>query len=90
MSQLFPICCPVFCLFVILQQRALRTNATTAEVLQVAVEDCRYSLRPDDQPGVPAVLLQRQQVEDLQQLENVFGTSSGTGSDGVILNSSWQ
>jgi hypothetical protein len=49
-----------------LQNRALRTNATTAQVLRVAVEDCGYSLRDDGQPGVPSVLLQRHQEEELQ------------------------
>jgi hypothetical protein len=47
------------------QQRALRTNAATAQVLRVAVEDCGYSLRPAGQPGVPDVLLQHHEVEEL-------------------------
>jgi hypothetical protein len=51
-----------------LQNRALRTNATTKQVLRVAVEDCGYSLRDDGQAGVPNVLLQRHvhQDEELQ------------------------
>lgn len=47
------------------EQRALRTNASTAQVLRVAVEDCGYSLRPAGQPGVPDVLLQHHEVEEV-------------------------
>jgi uncharacterized protein YcgL (UPF0745 family) len=39
-----------------MQNRALRTNATTRQVLQTAVEDCGYHYR--QLPGVPQVLLQ--------------------------------
>jgi hypothetical protein len=48
----------------LLQNRALRTNATTQQVLQVAVEDCGYEHRST---GVPQVLLQHHQVENEQQ-----------------------
>jgi hypothetical protein len=58
------LCCAVN----VLQNRALRTNATTAQVLQVAVDDCGYSLRPGGQPGVPQVLLQHHKVQDLDAL----------------------
>jgi hypothetical protein len=59
--------CPVVHLPV-LQHRALRTNATTAQVLQVAVADCSYSLRPGEQPGVPQVLLQHHAIQELDAL----------------------
>jgi RNase P subunit RPR2 len=52
------------CHLALLQNRALRTNATTQQVLQVAVEDCGYQHRST---GVPQVLLQHHKVEDEQQ-----------------------
>jgi hypothetical protein len=65
-----------------LQHRALRTNATTAQVLQVAVEDCGYSLRPGEQPGVPQALLQQHQLEaSLDVQESSKGTSGSDSSN---------
>lgn len=45
-----------------IERRALRTNATTQEVLRVAVEDCGCQYRLPGQPGVPPSLLQQHQL----------------------------
>jgi hypothetical protein len=44
------------------QARALRTNATTQEVLQVALQDCGYSLRQDS-PYAAVLARQREDAE---------------------------
>ena len=53
------------------QNRALRTNATTQQVLQVAVEDVGHALR--ETSGVPAVLLQQHQQEQQQLVTQGVG-----------------
>lgn len=49
-------------------------------MLQVAAEDCGYSLRPGGQPGVPQALLQQHQLEaslDVQESSNgISGSDS--------------
>jgi len=51
------------------QQRALRTNATTRQVLHIAVTDCGYSLRSGEQSGVPQALLQHHDADVALRLE---------------------
>lgn len=68
------------------ENRALRTNATTQQVLQVAVEDCGYQHRST---GVPQVLLQHHAVEDeqQQQQQQQAGTASLAGEGSLQVSS---
>ncbi|KAF6262612.1 S-adenosyl-L-methionine-dependent methyltransferase [Scenedesmus sp. NREL 46B-D3] len=61
------------------ENRALRTNATTQQVLQVAVEDCGYQHRST---GVPQVLLQHHQVvcKEQQQEQEAGVQVAGAGT----------
>lgn len=64
-------CCFPLRFFLLLQRRALRTNASTAQVLQVAVQDCGYSR--DD----------KQKDEDSSQGDGKSRGERGKGGGGV-------
>lgn len=42
-----------------MQNRALRTDATTQQILEVAVQHCGYQFRPQPRPHAPEALAQQ-------------------------------